>query len=390
MNRIDPAIYRSERQTMLERIRHFTPNWFAVTMGNGVVLLILESMPPYVAGQSTVAFALWCFDTALYASFLCMFTCRCVAFPATVRPLLHHPVQSMFLGAIPMGLVPIINGLILFGGRYLGSPPTTVPLVLWTLDAFLAVAIAVGVPYLAFTEQRHVPEGLTPVLLLPVVGPEVLASSAALLAPNFPAPTARLIVFAGYILWAISVPLAFSILTVIFFRLVIHKLPPAQVGPSSWLTLGPIGTGALGLLTLGQSAAPAFHGTAIENAAVIARDSAVISGLLLWGTGIWWLAIAIVFTCRYRSIGLPFNLGWWAFTFPPGVYALATLKLGDLTRFEFFSVAGQLMSITVVVLWMIVIGRTIREVLRGRLFQAPCLMDGEPIATFDASSPRPR
>ncbi|RKT98703.1 C4-dicarboxylate ABC transporter [Burkholderia sp. Nafp2/4-1b] len=362
---------------MMERVRQFTPNWFAVTMGNGVILLILESLPSYSTLQSDFAFALWCANAALYTFFIAMFAGRCVIFPKTIKPLFHHPIQSMFLGAIPMGLVPIINGLALFSERHLGGGVTDIALLLWAVDSLLAVVISIGVPYLMFTEQSHALEQLSAVLLLPVVGPEVLASSAAVLAPHYAAPAARFVVLAGYVLWAISVPLAFSILTIIFFRLVIHKLPPAQLGPSTWLTLGPIGTGALGLLTLGQVAPAVFTGTMMAGVAVLARDFGIICGLLLWGSGLWWLVTAVLFMVRYHSMGLPFNLGWWGFTFPPGVYTLATLKLGQLTGYVVFTVLGQILALAVAIIWMIVIMKTLREVANGRLFQAPCLMNSE-------------
>jgi tellurite resistance protein TehA-like permease len=244
---------------------------------------------------------------------------------------------------------------------------------LWCCDALLAVVVAVGVPYLMFTEQSHAFERVTAVLLLPIVAPEVAASSAASLAPHLVGQTAQFVVGAGYLLWAISVPLAFSVLTVVFFRLVIHKLPHRDLGPSSWLTLGPIGTGALGLLTLGQGAPGAFAGTTLVNVAAIARDFGLIGSLMLWGAGLWWFAVALLFTLRYRREGLPFNLGWWGFTFPLGVYTAATLSLYRVTGFEAFAVAGVLFAILLGGLWSVVLSLTLREVARGHLFYAPCL-----------------
>ncbi len=35
---------------------------------------------------------------------------------------------------------------------------------------------------------------------------------------------------------------------------------------------------------------------------------------------------------------MPFNLGWWGFSFPLGIYSLATLALAHVTYFVFFSV----------------------------------------------------
>ncbi len=76
---------------------------------------------------------------------------------------------------------------------------------------------------------------------------------------------------------------------------------------------------------------------------------------------------------RYRREGLPFNLGWWGFTFPLGVYTATTLSLHRVTGFEAFSVAGTLFAILLGGFWSVVLSRTLREVARGHLFYAPCL-----------------
>lgn len=356
-----------------EKIRQFTPNWFAVTMGNGIVSLVLAGLPLHFGGQRALASTLWTIDIVLYLAFATLFAARAIRFPETIGPLLRHPIQSMFLGALPMGLVPIINGIVLFAGGRFGSDAYALAYALWCFDALLSVVVAIGVPFMMFTEQAHALERVTAVLLLPIVAPEVAASSAAMLAPHFAGAQARLLIGAGYALWAISVPLAFAILTIVFFRFVIHKLPHRDLGPSTWLTLGPIGTGALGLLTLGQAAPAAFAGTQLASTAAMARDLGIIGSLLLWGAGLWWLACAILFTLRYCREGLPFNLGWWGFTFPLGVYCAATLSLYHATGFVGFAVFGTLLAGLLGGLWAMVMTRTCRGFLRGSLFHAPCL-----------------
>lgn len=362
------------RQNLADKIRQFTPNWFAMTMGNGIVFLVLAGLPWHFAGQMALAHTLWVADSALYMVFAGMLLARWIFYPETIRPMLHHPLQSMFLGAVPMGLAPIINGLVMFAGSHAGEAASQLAYGLWCVDAVLALAVAVGVPYMMFTAQDHAFERITAVLLLPIVAPEVAASSAAVLAPHVDAHTARFLVAAGYVLWAVSVPLAFSVLTVVFFRLVIHKLPHRDLGPSSWLTLGPIGTGALGLLALRHVAPDAFAGTAFEATALVAREIGVIGGLLLWGTGLWWLATAMLFTLRYSRDGLPFNLGWWGFTFPLGVYTVVTFSLYRTTGFAAFAVLGMALAALLGGLWLIVLSRTLRGLARGELFHAPCLV----------------
>ena len=362
------------RQKLAETIRQFTPNWFAMTMGNGIVFLVIAALPWHFAAQMTLAHTLWVADSVLYIVFAGMLLARWIFYPETIRPMLHHPLQSMFLGAVPMGLAPVINGLVIFAGPHASEAVSQLAYGLWCVDAVLALAVAVGVPYMMFTAQDHALERITAVLLLPIVAPEVAASSAAVLAPHVDAQTARFLVAAGYVLWAVSVPLAFTVLTVVFFRLVIHKLPHRDLGPSSWLTLGPIGTGALGLLALGHVAPDAFAGTSFEATAIVARDIGLIGGLLLWGVGLWWLAMAMLFTLRYSRDGLPFNLGWWGFTFPLGVYTVVTLSLYRTTGFIAFAALGMALAALLGGLWLIVLSRTLRGLARGELFHAPCLV----------------
>lgn len=61
----------------------------------------------------------------------------------------------------------------------------------------------------------------------------------------------------SYVLWAYSVPVAFCILAILILRMALHKLPHESMAASSWLALGPIGTGALGTLVLGRRPAVA-------------------------------------------------------------------------------------------------------------------------------------
>jgi hypothetical protein len=61
-------------------------------------------------------------------------------------------------------------------------------------------------------------------------------------------------------------------------------------------------------------------------------------GLMMWGFGFIWLCFALV--AIYRSRPFPFNMGWWSFTFPLGVYAACTLQIGAELDSSFFNVLG--------------------------------------------------
>ena len=57
-------------------VRHFTPNWFAMTMGTGVLALVIAHLPWALPGQMILAEVLWLFGVALFALFA-LFTLCC-------------------------------------------------------------------------------------------------------------------------------------------------------------------------------------------------------------------------------------------------------------------------------------------------------------------------
>ena len=100
---------------------------------------------------------------------------------------------------------------------------------------------------------------------------------------------------------------------------------------------------------------------------------------MLWGYGAWWLLIAILKTSWYLRDGMPFNLGCWGFTFPLGVYSLATLALARATGLAFFSVMGSLFVVCLAALWFIVAVLTVVGAWDGHLLVAPSSPRGKAV-----------
>jgi C4-dicarboxylate transporter/malic acid transport protein len=376
---------RRDAKPLLEIVRNFTPNWFTVTMGTGALALTLNQFPLTVPGLRAVAIGLWLANIALFTLFSLLYAARWVLFPREAALIFRHPVMSMFFGAIPMGLATIVNGFLAFGPDFLGAAAAvSVARALWQADAAMSVVCGLAIPYFMFTRQEHSMEKLTAVWLLPIVASEVAAASGGLLAPHLAAPEAFLTLILSYVLWACSVPLAMSVLVLLFLRLALHKLPERDMGVSAWLALGPIGTGALGLVVLGAAAPKIFAANGLASVGEVAFGLGVLGGLILWGYGVWWLSLAILKTVRYLRQGLPFNLGWWGFTFPLAVYALATLALARVTGLSLFGFVGAGLTLCLAVFWVVVASRTMRGAWSTTLFVAPCLKGANAPARFEA------
>jgi tellurite resistance protein TehA-like permease len=186
-------------------------------------------------------------------------------------------------------------------------------------------------------------KSMTAAWLLPIVAPIVAAATGAIVADVLPNPQHALItVIVSYILWGTGFPLAMAVLVVYFHRLTIHKLPPREVIVSVFLPLGPLGQGGYGIQKLGMVAMRIFPQTGtLSETTTKSGDILYVMGYLMalitWGFGLVWLFFAFASISRGK---FPFNMGWWGFTFPLGVFTTSTVQMGMELPSAFFRVLG--------------------------------------------------
>jgi len=349
-------------------VRQVAPNWFAATMGTGVVAVILgrfDAVPAlYQAGQ-----LLWMLNTLIFVLFSALYALHWLRHAEQARAIASHPVMSMALGTIPMGLATITNGFVQFGPDLLGPLAIDIAHGLWRLDCALSVACGIGVPFLMFTRQTHSHQQMTGVWLLPLVAAEVAAASGILLAAHLPLAEQGGVLLASLVLWACSVPLALGLVAVLVVRMIVHSLPPASVAPTCWLALGPIGTGALGMALFSQIAPGALAASELAPLAPALAGASLLLSTLLWGYGLWWVGLASLISMRYFAGPVPFNLGWWAYVFPLGVFTLATLALADIWNSGVLHLLGVALVVALCVIWLLVALRSLAGAWRGSVLR---------------------
>jgi tellurite resistance protein TehA-like permease len=184
--------------------------------------------------------------------------------------------------------------------------------------------------------------------LLPIVPPIVASASGAIVASVLPNPQHALWkIITSYILWGIGLPLAMVVLVIYFHRLTIHHLPTKEVIVSVFLPLGPLGQGGFAIMELGKMAMLVFPKTntlplgTTSNQLMHSGEILYVVGWLvatiMWGFGFVWLFFAFASITRRP---FPFNMGWWGFTFPLGVYTTSTLQMAAELPSNFFKVVG--------------------------------------------------
>jgi C4-dicarboxylate transporter/malic acid transport protein len=356
----------------LEIIRHFTPSWFSVTMGTGIVSILLENFPFQFNGLPTIALVIYIINVVIFCLFTLMTLARYILFPSIFQLMLKHSAQSLFIGTIPMGLTTITNFTILVISKKFAWG-MNLAFGLWIAELVLTVFSCIFVPYYIIVHHNHQLESMNGTWLLPIVPAVVTAASGGLLANHIDVERGLIILIISYVMMGMGLLLALSIIVIYFYRLAVHKLPPKEVIISSFLPLGPLGQGAYGMIQIGSAAQRILGDKYIQGLGDTAYAVGFIMALLLWGYGLWYLCVAVFSVGITVKQKIPFNMGWWGLTFPLGVFTAATLSIGDILDSMFFNVLAAIFTCILVVIWLAVILKTLKGAFTGEMFFAPCL-----------------
>ena len=351
----------------LGRLRGFHPGWFGAVMGTAVVGIVAYQNPGNQVGLKDAAHTVGVLTVAVAAVLAIA-----LGVPYVVRWLLHpeaaiadfrNPVAGALYGTFPGGLLVLAVGIATVGPS-LNAPDavTTAVAVLAAIGVVLAFGVSVVFAYLLFATPQIGPQTANGAWFIPPVVNIVAPLALAPLVSHVGSSDAATLVAVGYAFLGMGLLLFVLVASLIYDRLVFHPLPAAALAPSLWIGLGPVGVGVLGILRLAQVGAPLWGAAAASVSAVSSIGAAI-----LWGAGVWWLGAAILLLAGYLRAGrLPYSVGWWAFTFPLGAYAAATLALARAWQSGLLEGVAVALFALLVGFWVVVTFGTLRAVRSGR------------------------
>ncbi len=350
----------------LGRLRGFHPGWFGAVMGTAIVGIVAYQNPGNQPGLKDAAHSFGVLMVAVSAILAIAlgvpYLVRWLRHPQAAIADLRNPVAGALYGTFPGGVLVLAVGVATVGPS-LGAPDavTATIAVLAVIGIALAFSISVVFAYLLFATPQIGPQTANGAWFIPPVVNIVVPLALAPLVSHVGLGDATTLVVAGYAFLGMGMLLFVLVASLIYDRLVFHPLPAAPLAPSLWIGLGPVGVGVLGLLRLAQVGAPIWGAGA---AAVSTLSS--IGATIIWGFGLWWLAAAILLLAGYLRAGrLPYSVGWWAFTFPLGAYAAATLALARAWQSSFLEGFAAVLFVSLAVFWVVVSLGTLRAVRSG-------------------------
>ncbi|RGP76836.1 hypothetical protein FLONG3_5042 [Fusarium longipes] len=351
--------YEEKQRGWRRIVVNFGPSWFTVTMGTGITSILLHNLPYH--GQ-------WLF-------YVCITIVRYNCFKGVWSSTLRHPEQVVFLGTIPVGLATIINMIVFVCVPAWGKKAAHLAWALWWIDIIMAMSCNLYIPHCIMRTKGITLDQANPSWLFPVIADIVASGSGAIVANVLPNDQHALwTVVISYILWGTSVPMVVLILAMYYNRLMIHDVLPSQTAVTSFIAIGPLGQGAAAIQLLGKVALKIFERNDFIPRAPIAGQffylTGILTALIMWGFAIVWLFFALATIARRE---FQFNISWWAFTFPLGVFTVSTTTLAQELPSLFFKVLGTIFSVVETLIWIAVACGTIKASWNGELFQPPPL-----------------
>lgn len=368
-------------------IDNFAPAYFVSVMGTGITSLILFDFPYPARWLRICSYIMYAITALCFASTSTMAAMCLKRNPNKWTQWHTLPDIAPFLGAFPMGYTTLVNFTWnLVNGYRHGAVGI---LVMWLIAVALSVYTATIVMFRTyFMKKEGAPSlhhsKLHSLILMPLVPLTVVASLGNLFALALPTLALQIsTLVATYILWANALVLAFMVLTIHTWKLLIHRIPPTNLIFSLFLPVGFLGQGSFGIVLLGHNIWQLCLANAANNPNIghylkyaegnVSSETLLIvghifmllttmAGAFLVSAGYVMVAFAVA-QCLSKTrpfakrpnpqftdpkFGLiKFGRGYWGITFPLGTVSLGSTELGKVLGpgFQFFTAMGAIFGV---------------------------------------------
>jgi C4-dicarboxylate transporter/malic acid transport protein len=353
-----------------DRIAHFTWPWFASTMSTGAMAVVLANTPNRFTGLTTIGKIFFILDLILFALFTTAMGLRACWFPRRFLASLHHPVEGLFFGAYWVSASLILNAAQAYGVPACGPWLVTALRVGFWMYCGVVWVVAVGQYYVLFHMERLSVDGAVPAWIFPVYPLLVVGTMGGTMIPSQPQEQAFDMWVGAVLLQGMSWMVAVMMYGMYVNRLMSSALPPPSTRPGMYVSVGPAGYTAAGLMSLGTRASSVLpsdtFGVGGTAAGETARVVGILAGMFVILFAGWFCCISTVAVLA-GSRRMSFTLNWWAFVFPNAGLALATIQLGSALSSSAINGVASAMTVMLVVLWIMTAVAHVRAVWRGEI-----------------------
>jgi tellurite resistance protein TehA-like permease len=332
------------------------PAYFAWVMASGIV-----SIGTSLLGYRVLSQVVFGITVAAFVILVVAYACRAIWFPGRFRKSLQDPTTAV-------SYFTVAAGTDVLGIRLAMAGHSLYTLGLSAAAALVWLALTYGLPWSIVAGRRPVLGQINGAWLIWVVATQSLSIAASILAPVAPGAGLRdELPVVAVCLWGVGVMLYVILIVIIFLRLLVVEITPAEMVPAYWIAMGATAISvraAAGILVL--------HGPPATSMVSELRSFLVGLSFVLWAFGTWWIPLLVVLGIwRYllRHYTRTYEPRLWSVVFPLGMYTVASYSLGRAANLDFMVSIARVWVFVGVVAWAIVLalmlGAAARAVVRS-------------------------
>ncbi|EGS23960.1 uncharacterized protein CTHT_0006700 [Thermochaetoides thermophila DSM 1495] len=357
----------------------------------GGVANVLYSIPYRSKWLTGIGLAFFFLNIILYLINCLMLSLRFWFRPGAFLNSLTDQVESLFISAIIVSAGTILITICQYGVPHVGPWLLRVMEILFWVYVGVSFVVSAALYLTLWSTQIFPIHTMTPVWVFPAYPLLLTAPFAA----NLISAAVRVaerdgrvgsalgmidtiaVATAAVAVQGTGFLIAFMICAAFLYRLMTQKLPRDHQRPGVFISIGPSGFTAAGLVSLGNltpaifpspTSSPTtpesiFSATTPVTLPMIARLFSLLAGLWLWGLSVWFFLVSIGSLVKYlrreHRAKLRFQMTWFSFVFPNTALVTATEALGIAFDSAGLKIFGCVLAALIILVWMIVFGKMV-------------------------------
>lgn len=285
-------------------------------------------------GLDVIAIIVWLFTIVITVIFSLIYIAKLCLFPGTVRrQLTSDVVELCCLASLSITFGAIVDMLALVCAKSWGPSWGTAAYVLSWINVGLVFPVVVGIPYVYFYREPPGVEKTPPSIVFPANAAITASATCGVVcyAGKLTAREQVPMIMVGYILLGLGLNFAFLTTGIYVVRLLDGGFPQRPQVLLNFILVGPLGQAAYAAQILGMAtSSPGNRSFADYNRGTFITESAgqtisvvsILSGLVLWGYGAFWLLFSLATTVHlgfFTDGGIKttqYSLSAWSPVFP--------------------------------------------------------------------------
>ncbi|KAK3946091.1 malic acid transport protein [Diplogelasinospora grovesii] len=355
-----------------DRICCYQWTWFTMNMATGGIANVLYSVPYKSEWLNIIGIIFFIFNICLFVMNCILISLRFYWRPGSFMYAFTDQLESLFIPAFFVSIATILINICEYGVPYTGPWLLRAVEVMFWIYIGASTFVSAGMYLILWSTQVFPIHTMTPVWVFPAYpllltapyGANLIAAAGKSGQLSSINPIA--VTLASVTVQGTGFLISFMICAAFLYRLMTQKLPRDHQRPGVFISIGPSGFTAAGIVQLGYMASSVFPQDFMgnENAVCILKILAYMTGLWLWGLSIWFFLVSVGSLWKYlrpdNTAKMPFQMTWFSFVFPNTALVTATEQLGKAFDSPGLQIFGCILTGCIIIVWIIVFTNMLR------------------------------